>query len=272
MRTQAGAEARGERAHPDGHGGMRDGAEGWLIALHDTAERGWDDEDCRAVLSPEEARRADRFRRPASAVAYVRVRSAVRRVLAHVLGESPAEVRIAVAPGGGPVLPEHPDWYVSWSASKDALLVGVCRGAPIGVDVEVIRPVESPAQVLRTFYPSAFALGEFHEPETFFSAWTLLEAAVKATGRGLARGAREVQLYRPPGARRCALAGVRDGAGVPWSGRTERFTLPRSSDEVMTAVVTRGAAVPVRLHTWRLPDAPPSGDAPRPVSGTGVAP
>lgn len=251
---------------------MRTGAEGWLITLDDGAERPWDDEGCRAVLSAEESRRADRLARPASAVTYVRVRSAVRGVLAQVLGESPADVRISSAPGGRPVLPEHPDWYVSWSTSAGMLLVGVCRGAPIGVDVELIRPVESPAKVLGTFYPSAFALGDFREPETFFSAWTLLEAAVKATGRGLARGARQVQLYRPPGARRCALAGIRDAGTVPWSGRTERFTLPRSPAQVMTAVVTRGTTTPVRLHHRQPPDTPPpSGDALRPLPETGAA-
>ncbi len=145
-------------------------------------------------------------------------------------------------------------------------------GAPIGVDVELIRPVDSPAKVLRTFYPSAFALGDFREPETFFSAWTLLEAAVKATGRGLARGASQVQLYRPPGARRCALAGIRDTGPAPWSGYTERFTLPRSSARVMTAVVTRGTTAPVRLHNRRPPDTMPSpSDVLRPTPGTGAA-
>ncbi|MGW0705563.1 4'-phosphopantetheinyl transferase family protein [Streptomyces sp. NPDC002643] len=288
---------------------MRAEAEGWLITLDDgvdptrgsdgvdPAEDGdgvngpWDDEACRAVLSEEECRRADRLSGPASAVAFMRVRAAVRRVLAHLVAEAPADIRIATAPGGKPVLPDHPELYVSWSASRNVLLVGVCRGAPIGVDVELIRPVESPAKVLRTFCPSVHALGEFHEPETFFSAWTLLEAAVKATGRGMARGARQVQLYRPPGALRCELAGVRDADGAVWSGRTERVALPAgfrppagpvssagpvasagpvssagalasavrpsAAAEVMTAVVTRGSAAAFRLRAWRLPDAPP---------------
>jgi len=236
----------------------------WLIALHDTAESTWDAR-CRVDLSPEEERRSQRFRHAAAAVTYVRARSAVRQVLGHVLGEAPSDVRIVAAPGGGPVLPDHPDRFVSWSTTPGALLVAVSRSARIGVDVEVMRPVASPAKVLRIFYPSAHALGEFREPETFFSAWTLLEAAVKATGRGLALGAREVQLYRPPGADRCALAGIRDAAEAPWSGRTDRFTVPGSAAEVMTAVVTGGGAVPVRLHAWRMPDV-----AARPVATVGV--
>ncbi|MGW1616075.1 4'-phosphopantetheinyl transferase family protein [Streptomyces sp. NPDC002285] len=269
---------------------MRAEAEGWLIALDDTAGYRWDDARCRADLSPEEARRSERFLRAAAAVTYVRVRSTVRRVLGQVLGEAPGDVRIATAPGGGPVLADHPGRCVSWSTTSGALLVAVGRGTRIGVDVEVIRPVGSPAKVLRTFCPSVHALGEFQDPETFFSAWTLLEAAVKATGRGLARGARQVQLSRSPGAARCTLAGVRDGDATAWSGRTDRFTVPGSSAEVMTAVVTGGAAVdvdgsavPLRLHVWRHPDAagllPHAGapvtraavtDGALPVSGAGV--
>ncbi|MDQ0779975.1 3-carboxy-cis,cis-muconate cycloisomerase [Streptomyces aurantiacus] len=265
---------------------MRAEAEGWLIALDDTTGLRWDDARCRADLSPDEVRRSERFLRAAAAVTYVRARSAVRRVLGQALGEAPGDVRIAAAPGGGPVLPDHPDRCVSWATTSGALLVAVGHGTRIGVDVEVIRPVESPAKVLRIFCPSVHTLGEFREPDTFFSAWTLLEAAVKATGHGLARGARQVQLYRPPGALRCALAGVRDGGATTWAGRTDRFTVPDSSAEVMAAVVTGGTsvatgrrtagggtaragravvnpygspetggvAVPFRLHVWHLPD------------------
>lgn len=236
---------------------VTEATEGWLIALHDTADVTWDDARCRADLSAEEERRAGRFQRAGAAVAYVRARSAVRMVLGHVLGESPAGVRIAAPPGVAPVLPDHPDLRVSWSTTAGVLLVAVSTGARLGVDVEVMRPVGSPAAVLRTFYPNTHTLGELREPETFFSAWTLLEAAVKATGCGLARGARDVRLYRPPGADRCVLAGVGDGAGTAWSGRTDRFTVPGSPAEVMTAVVTAvpaGATGPVVLHAWRTPD------------------
>jgi 4'-phosphopantetheinyl transferase len=230
----------------------------WLIALHDTAGSTWDDAACRADLSPEEERRSGRFRRAAAAVTYIRARSAVRGVLGHVLDEPPSHVRITAAPGGGPVLPDHPEVCVSWSTTAGVLLVAVGRQARIGVDVEVMRPIGSPARVLRIFYPDVHALGEFGEPETFFSAWTLLEAAVKATGRGLARGAREVRLHRPPGSDRCALVGIRDVDEVVWSGRTDRFTVPGSSAEVMTAIVvggvTGGTAVPVRPQAWRRPD------------------
>ncbi|MCF2528831.1 4'-phosphopantetheinyl transferase family protein [Yinghuangia soli] len=231
---------------------MTDRAEGWLIDLH-AEDHPWDDAACRAELSADEARRADRFRDPAAAVTYVRARSTVRRVLAHVFGGTPAQVRLGTEPDRRPYLPDHPDWYVSWSRTAGVLLVAVRDGAPIGVDAEVIRPVKSPAKVLRTFYPDAVALGAIDDPETFLSAWTLLEAAVKATGRGLAQGARDVRLYRPPGSRRCALGGIRGAGPVPWSGRTDRFAAPRSPVRVMTAVVTRGPAAPVRLNAWRLP-------------------
>lgn len=225
-------------------------AEGWLIDLRG-ADRRWDDASCRADLSAEELRRAAGIRDREAAVTYVRARSTVRRLLARMLGESPAALRIASAPGGRPVLPDHPDSCVSWSRSAGVLLLAVRRGEPIGVDVEAVRPVRSGAAVLRTVYRKELPAGGFGEPETFFSAWTLLEAAVKATGRGLARGAHDVLLYRPPGARRYALGGIRDGGALPWSGRTDQFRAPGSAACFMTAVVARGPCAPVRLNAWQ---------------------
>ncbi|MGV9563728.1 4'-phosphopantetheinyl transferase family protein [Streptomyces sp. NPDC003480] len=269
----------GRPAHDDttGHRTAKACVEGWLVHLR-APEHAWDDEARRGELSAQEARRAERFRSPAAAVAYVRARSTVRRVLARTLGEHPATVRIAAAPGGGPRLPDHPQWHVSWSRSGEVLLVAVRRGAPVGVDVEVMRTVPSPAKVLRTVYPHTPVLADLGEPEAFFSAWTLLEAAVKATGRGLARGGRDVRLYRPPGARRCVLAGIRDAGTAPWCGRTDQFEVPSSgrtapSAQVMTAVVTRGRTAPaVRLNTWRLPAAGlPPDTAPAPGPGVPYA-
>ncbi|MFY1675647.1 MULTISPECIES: 4'-phosphopantetheinyl transferase family protein [unclassified Streptomyces] len=212
--------------------------EGWLISLDDTAGYRWDDARCRADLSPEETRRAARFARAPASVSYVRGRSAVRRVLGSALGRRPRDVRIAVDPGGGPTLPDHPDHSASWSRTADVLLVAVGPVPRIGVDVEVIRRVGSPARVLGTCYPSVDALGDLGDPEAFFSAWTLLEASVKATGLGLARGARHVRLGRPPGSTRCVLAGVRDTGAFAWSGGTDRVSAPREGVEVMAAVVT----------------------------------
>ncbi|MEU8136426.1 4'-phosphopantetheinyl transferase family protein [Streptodolium elevatio] len=249
---------------------MTGGAESWLIDLHG-ADDVWDDAACRGDLSPEESRRAARLR-PASAVTYVRSRSAVRRVLAHVLGGSPADLPVAAAPNGRPVLPNHPGMHVSWSRSAGVLLVAMSRGGPVGADVEAVRPVKSPGRVLRTFYPDTAALGDIDDPEVFLSAWTLLEAAVKATGRGLAKGAGDVRLHRPPGARHCALLGIGAGTGGAreWSARTDRFTPPRSSVPVITAVVVRGAATPDRPHTWRFPGtataATPQPRRPRPLA------
>ncbi|WP_436775348.1 4'-phosphopantetheinyl transferase family protein [Yinghuangia sp. YIM S09857] len=249
-------------------------AESWLIDLR--GDDGlWDDDACRAELSAQELRRADRLR-PASARAYVRSRAAVRRVLARVLGGSPAGHLVAAAPDGTPVLPNHPDWHVSWSRSAGVLLVALNRGGPVGADVEAVRPVMSPARVLRRFSPDAAALGDVDGPEAFLSAWTLLEAAVKATGRGLAQGAGDVRLHRPPGARHCALLGI-EGDVEQWSGRTDLFTLPgavasappeprapgsaapAAQPRVVTAVVVRGSAAPLHPHAWRLPEPGSSG-------------
>ncbi|MEU5978364.1 4'-phosphopantetheinyl transferase superfamily protein [Streptomyces sp. NPDC047315] len=230
----------------------------WLLDLREPVCRGGADDPRDALSAPERAR-ADRLASPASAERYVRARTAIRRVLAATVGGRPGGLRIAAAPGGRPVLVDHPRWCVSWSRSAWALLVAVRRDEPIGADVEVVRHVDSGTRVLGTVYPGADRLGDLATPEAFFSAWTLLEAAVKATGRGLARGGREVRLVRADGAARCELAGVDSAGGAPWWGRTRLVAAPRATragsgrpagDRVMVAVVSRGRAVPLALHAW----------------------
>ncbi|MEU3601706.1 4'-phosphopantetheinyl transferase superfamily protein [Streptomyces sp. NPDC006798] len=223
-----------------------------LVDLHDPPRDAPGGPAALAVLSAAERHRAGAFRDPAAALTYIRSRAAVRRLLAEALGGPAARVELVAGPGGRPLLPAHPGWSVSWSRSAGLLLVAVRYGGPVGVDVEVVRPVRRAARVLGTFYPKAPELGELDEPEAFFSAWTLLEAAVKASGRGLARGARDVRLVRRPGARRCALGGIRGTDSPLWSGRTDRFAVaPRPGPgrhararTAMTAVVTSGPLPP----------------------------
>lgn len=219
----------------------------WLVDLHG-ADLGRHDGVFERDLSGEELLRASRFRYHSSASTFLRSRSIVRRLLARVLGERPATIGIQRGPHGKPVLSEHPDLHVSWSRTGRTLLVGIGHGVPVGVDVERVRPVASATRVLESVYPMAIALGGMDDdPEGFLSAWTLLEAAVKATGRGLAAGAREVDLDRPPG-EHCVLRAIRGPHTGPWSGTTRALAGPVPGERVMTAFVNRGVNTPVRMH------------------------
>lgn len=83
-------------------------------------------------------------------------------------------------PHGRPRLPGS-DLAVSISHSADRVLVALTGGAPVGVDVEWIHPVEVDGLAGHVLGSGESAAGL---PE-FFRYWTRKEAAVKATGDGL---------------------------------------------------------------------------------------
>ncbi|MEU0069481.1 4'-phosphopantetheinyl transferase superfamily protein [Streptomyces sp. NPDC006332] len=209
----------------------------WLVDLDDLDA----DEPDRAdegVLTEEERWRGAQFAHPLPARRFLRSRLAVRHLLGERLGVPPAELRIARLPDGKPYLPDHAGLHISWSRSGGLLLLGASGSGSIGVDIEVRRPVPSPLNVLATVYPDLPAAAR---PESFLPAWTLLEAAVKATGRGLSRGARDVDL-RFEATGEVTLRGIRGPGPGPgaWSGRTDVLPARTGTPAAVVAVVVRG--------------------------------
>ncbi|MEW2065611.1 4'-phosphopantetheinyl transferase superfamily protein [Streptomyces sp. NPDC007346] len=218
----------------------------------------------RACATPEENRRAAEFTHASAARRFLRARLAVRELLGERLAVSPAGLRIARTTAGKPYLPDHPHLHISWSRSDQLLLLAAAGTGPIGVDIEWLRPMPAALDVLATVYP---ALPVTADPEVFLPAWTLLEAAVKATGLGLSRGAKDVDLALGPGSA-VSLRGIA-GHGPPdaWYGRAEPLAASGALPSAVAAVVTRGRP-PVSLNRLLRRDRPartlasPGGPAP----------
>ena len=144
----------------------------------------------RALLSEDEIRRADAFRRPLDRIRFTAARAWLRRTLASCLGRDPARLVFAVGPHGKPFLPEAGgalDFNLSHSGGF--ALLAVSPGFPVGADIEEMRPIEeklaerffSPGEIraLRALPPAGREAG-------FFRCWTRKEAYLKALGSGLA--------------------------------------------------------------------------------------
>ena len=68
--------------------------------------------------------------------------------------------------------------YVSLSHSKNWLLLGLSRHAPLGVDIEVLDERRRYKAIARRYFPQE-AINNYHD---FLVAWTAREAFVKAEG------------------------------------------------------------------------------------------
>ncbi|MGK5628523.1 4'-phosphopantetheinyl transferase family protein [Streptomyces sp. URMC 123] len=213
--------------------------EAWLVdlAAHGPAPPG---RDLAGLLAEDERRRAAAFVHEEPARRFVAARLALRELLGSRLGERPGAVRIAGTPAGKPYLPDHPGLGLSWSRSRDLLLLALAENAPVGVDIEELTEVPEAAEVLATVCP---ALPAVRDAVTFLRAWTLLEAAVKATGRGLAHGAREVDLALDAGGG-VTLRGI---AGGVWPSTT-RWLTPGSGPPALASFVCAGDDMSLTLH------------------------
>ncbi len=142
-----------------------------------------------ARLTEAETERANRLINPADGARKIASQWATREILSFYLERTPEQVNIRPDPEGKPRLVEAGPWHFNLSHSADWGLLALAR-EEVGVDVEdSSRKIEC-LQLARRFFSQSEAnrVERLHPTEQallFFRIWTLKEAYVKATGRGL---------------------------------------------------------------------------------------
>ena len=139
------------------------------------------------LLSAAEAARAGKLRAAERRAEYVAARVLLRRVLGDVLGVAPNQLEIAMQAHGKPYVVDATLQF-NLSHAGDALLIG-WGSVPLGVDVE--RAARATRYIERL--PLLRELGALGVAP--LAAFTLVEAALKADGRGLG-GLRSLRLLR----------------------------------------------------------------------------
>ncbi len=156
-----------------------------LLASPDRQAELWD------TLSKDEQARAERFHFPRDRRRYVVGRGTLRMRLAAYLGCPPAAVALSYGEFGKPVL-QDPEWRArlsfNLSHSEELAILAVADGAPVGVDIERIRPVADDF-VLHSFTTDEIELLGALPMDAYaagvLACWTRREAFVKALGTGL---------------------------------------------------------------------------------------
>lgn len=150
----------------------------------------------RRWLSYDELARAERFHLDLDQTRFIAGRAALRSVLADRLGCSPAVVRFSYGRNGKPMLEGrlgHVEFNLAHSGG-DAV-IAVADGAAVGVDIELLRPIDDVQSLARLVFSDA----ELRELElspdpakAFLNGWTRKEAYVKALGLGLTVPLKEI--------------------------------------------------------------------------------
>lgn len=151
----------------------------------------------RDLLDPTEWERRSAYRRAEDQARFTVATALVKLAAARRLGLPAPDVVIdrtcdCGRPHGRPRLSGQ-DLAVSISHSADRVLVALTAGAPVGADVERVRPVEI-AGLAGHVLGAGEAAADLPQ---FFRYWTRKEAVVKATGDGLRMPLSQVLVSAP---------------------------------------------------------------------------
>ena len=170
------------------------------------------------LLSEAERRRAARFHFEPDRQAYIAAHALKRRMLCDVAGGAPGDWEFATEPGGKPVVAGGHGPHFSLSHSHGLVACALSHDVPLGIDIEPIGR-RAPLGVAQTFFSIderawLFDLPPAERPLGFFRLWTLKEALIKATGKGLAQSLRGFAIgFDPPSVR---FADPANAALGPW--------------------------------------------------------
>jgi 4'-phosphopantetheinyl transferase len=146
-----------------------------------------------SILGTDERARAARFVFDRDRNRYIASRAALRRLLGRYLDAEPAGVVIAAHDLGRPYLAGAHAGALEFNVSHSEAqgLIGFARRGPLGVDLEVLRPVTDIVDLAERLYVERekrviFAVDDPRARlHAFLTCWTRKEAVLKSTGLGL---------------------------------------------------------------------------------------
>ncbi len=143
------------------------------------------------VLSEEEIRRARRFVYPRDRDRYVRAHTVLHRVLGEHAGVSARAISFVANEYGKPEITSQTitrPLHFNLSHSAGVAVLAVSRSYPLGVDIELLRPMDAEVAEHHFSGRELFTLRSLRS-ETwlsgFYRCWTSKEALLKGEGLGL---------------------------------------------------------------------------------------
>ena len=161
----------------------------WAFVLHQPPEKL---APLAELLSEDERARAVERRAGPVRDHYIAGRGGLRLLVGRYLRLAPERLQFAYGRHGKPELAgaEAGALHFNLAHSGGLALLAVTRAAPLGVDVERVRPMRDAAQLAERFFSprESAALKQIPAAEldaAFFQLWTRKEAFVKVSGAGI---------------------------------------------------------------------------------------
>lgn len=157
-------------------------------------------EACWELLDEGERARANRFVVDGAKRRFVLSHAALRLTLASRIGGDGRDIRYDTIANGKPCLARRPgtaSLEFNMSHSGDRVLIALSDDRPVGIDVEVLRPIDRLRGLAETIFSAReMAVFDRLSPDDangfLLRLWTFKEAIVKATGLGLSVDPRKV--------------------------------------------------------------------------------
>jgi 4'-phosphopantetheinyl transferase len=230
----------------------------WTIS---TEEAGTPDrlEQYRALLTPEEVARCNRFFQDGDRIRFVVARALVRTMLSRYVAVPPHAWRLRIEQYGKPHIADlpagAPDLRFNLSHTKGLVACAVTVGRDIGIDVEHIHRTLTYDVPERFFSAQEVAdlrvLPAEEQEVVFFDYWTLKEAYIKARGLGLTLPLGQFTFHRIPG-RAPAISFAPELHDDPSSWQFAQFW-PTRDHRMAVAVRRTGDDLPIEVAS-HLPE------------------
>jgi 4'-phosphopantetheinyl transferase len=207
-----------------------------------------------ASLSSEERQRGERFHFEHHRRQWTAARGFLRAVLAGYLNRPASEIRFRYHDLGKPALADDQNagnLQFNLSHSAEGALLAVTRGLALGIDLELVRPMENMLSLAARYFAAREAqelerVAPAQQELAFFNCWTRKEAILKACGKGLSLPLDRFVVSFQPG----EPARVLDVAGQP--GEAERWLLHALTPwaDYVGCVAYQGTAQLVRTFSF----------------------